>query len=127
MHLHQHFLTVLQLLLQVQPRETCQRKLVSDESKFPNRDVVLPDGWTDELSCVDFNELTEKLCSDNPGSPLVLAKNVTFKGIFYEQHFLLTYNSDCKQTTLITIQISKRTILSWIQKVTGRKFEPDKS
>ena len=93
-----------------------------DSTLLAKQDTNLPSGWTDELSCVIYNELSEKACTENAVSPLVLANNGTYKGLFYEQHFLLTSINDCNQPNLITIQISKRTILNWIREKAGDKF-----
>ncbi len=49
----------------------------------------MPKGLTEEVWCVDNNELTNKNCITDSGSPVILSKEGTARGQYFEQHFIM--------------------------------------
>ena len=106
---------------QVEPKKVCNKKLLGEDSKIPVTVLndILPNGLTPELSCVTNNELTEKNCLADSGSPIIYQPEGTARGIYFEQHFVLSFGLNCSASTMLAVQIGRRSILNWIQNVTG--------
>jgi len=86
-----HNLKKKSCLKQIESRAACSKKLKSEKSRFQEgllKDII-PNGLSEEIWCVTNNELTEKNCLTDSGSPVILSKDGTARGQYFEQQFVL--------------------------------------
>ncbi len=76
---------------QIESKDACNKMLKSNDLKIPASVLndIIPNGLSEEIWCVTNNKLTEKNCLTDSGSPVIMSKDVTARGQYFEQQFIL--------------------------------------
>ncbi len=76
---------------QIESKDACNKTLKSNDLKIAASVLngILPNGLSEEIWCATNNKLTEKNCLTDSGSPVILSKDSTARGQYFEQQFIL--------------------------------------